>query len=61
MGCAREHSITIPLRDDDPAAQERAGLIGSPTGSVTMLEESLHPLKVDSPMSPSHVVAPSPD
>jgi hypothetical protein len=59
-GCACEHSITIPLREDDPAAEERAGLVGSPTDSVTVLE-SLHSLKVDSPEDPSHVVAPSPD
>lgn len=36
--------ITIPLRQEDPPAEDCNGLIGSTAESVTVLEESLHSL-----------------
>nr|GMD21568.1 hypothetical protein Iba_chr08aCG2470 [Ipomoea batatas] len=56
-------STTIPLRDDDPTADDGDGLIGSPTDKVTVFEESGHSLAlaVDSAKDPSPEIAESLD
>lgn len=48
-------SITIPLRQEDPPAEDCNGLIGSTADSVAVLEESLHSLTLadDSAEKPS--------
>lgn len=51
-------SISIPLRQVDPAEQDGDGLNGSTIEGATILDESLHSLIVDSAEYPSTVLSP---